>query len=166
MPLCGCTLIPTTVELTMSSMVSGAVAGAAKMSGVGKSYDHNHPRVTAKEICIDWNERVSTPDFLTVVQGELHRYNIASHVYAPGSEPTECEVTLYYSAQREWDQPMFGGDLTPYLAQAQLVLRKQGQIVARAEYDVNYSSFGKWASTQAKLRPIVEELIFGDGKPN
>jgi hypothetical protein len=104
---------------------------------------------------------VASPDFVPTVQSELRRYKISSSIYPAGSETSDCDTVLYYSATRGWDTPMFGNGPTPYLAAAQLVLRQHGAIVAHAEYDEEVSPLGKWADTETKLRPVVQELIFG-----
>jgi hypothetical protein len=162
LPLCSCTIIPSLAEVGLSSAFSGAVSGAARLTGVRKQYDHSHPRVRVKDICIVWNERVSVPDMLPVIQGSLRQLNIDSHVYASGTEPSECEAVLYYAAMREWDRPMMSDALTPYLSQAQLVLRQRGQVVAQADYDVINTGSVKWSDTEAKVGPLVEALIFGE----
>jgi hypothetical protein len=151
------------MEVSMSSMFSGAVTGAARLSNSTKHFDHAHPRITATQICVDWNDRVSVPDLVPVIQSELNKYRIASQVYQPGDEPGNCETVLYYAAARAWDVPLFGSDLTPYVSQVQLVVRQHGQVIAQASYDVDSSHMSRWSDTQAKVAPLVEELIYGGG---
>lgn len=146
----------------MSSAFSGALSGAARLTGARKQYDHSHPRVNVKEVCIDWNERVSVPEMVPVIQGALRRYKIDSRVYASGTEPSDCEAVLYYAALREWDRPMMSDTLTPYLSKAQLVLRQRDQVVARADFDMMDTGSTKWGDTESKVAPLVEALIFGD----
>jgi len=162
LPLCSCTILPSIAEVSLSSVFSGAVSGAARLTGVRKQYDHNHPRVRVTDVCIVWNERVSIQDMLPVIQGSLRKWNIDSHVYASGTEPSDCEAVLYYAAMREWDRPAMSDALTPYLSQAQLVLRQRGQVVAQADYDVINTGNVKWGDTEAKVGPLVEALIYGE----
>jgi len=167
LPFCSsCTVLSAVADVAVSSTFTGFVGGASKLAGTRKQYDYSHPQVTVKQVCIDWNERVTVPDFVPVMQSELRRYHIESQVYAAGSAPTDCEAVLYYAAVREWDHPLMSDTLTPYLSQAQLVLRQHGEVIARADYDVMTGGGGaKWSDTSAKVSPMVADLIFGGQKP-
>lgn len=162
LPLCACSILPSVAEVALSSAFSGSVSGVARLTGVRKQYDHSHPRVNVKEVCIDWNERVSVPEMVPVIQGALRRYKIDSRVYASGTEPSDCEAVLYYAAMREWERTGLSDTLTPYLSKAQLVLRQRDQVVARADFDVMDTGSSKWGDTESKVAPLVEALIFGD----
>jgi len=159
--LSGCTLASSAVELSMSSMFSGAMTGIASAAGSSKHFDHTHPRVTVKDICVEYNDMVTDQDVVPAIQGELNRYHITSHVYAPGEEPSECEAILYYAAQRDWGRPMFSDAPKAYLAQARMLLRQKGGIVAQADYDANSSRMTEWNDTRIKIGSMVEELIYG-----
>jgi hypothetical protein len=165
-PLSSCTLVGSALEVSLTSAVSGVMGSAARVSSMHRQYDHSHPRINVHSVCVIWNERVTVQDFVPVVQASLRRYNISSQVYAPGSEPSDCEAVLYYSAIRDWNRPMFTNDARPYLSQAQLVLRQRGAVVSQADFDVRDTGSSMWSDTTAKVGPMVESLIFGDESPS
>lgn len=145
-------------------MFSGAVSGATTVTGKKKEYDQTKRRVAVSDMCIEWNNQVAISDFVPVLQDELRRLNITSRVYPVGAEPTDCQAILYYSAARAWDRPMFSDHQEPYLSQAQLSVQQQGRLVAQERFNLDDSITGRWATTQTKLRPVVEALIFSEEK--
>ncbi|MDC7708348.1 hypothetical protein [Vogesella indigofera] len=110
------------------------------------------------QLCIEWNERVTVPDFLRVVEDGLRRRGVASQVYAPGTLPAGC-VVLSYAASRAWEQDF------AYMSHATLALRKDGNVLAKVEYEPRRLGFDKWASTEAKLIFLLDQLLFSGGGP-
>jgi len=165
-PLSACTILTSAAEVSLSSAFSGVVGAAARLTGVHRQYDHSHPRINVRSVCIVWTERVAIQDFVPVIQSSLRRFNITSQVFAPGSESSDCEAVLYYSAIRDWERPLFVNETRAYLSQAQLVLRQRGVVVSQADYDVRDTGNSMWADTASKIGPLVESLIFGDESPS
>jgi len=70
---------------------------------------------------------------------------MTSEVFS-GRAPAHCELVVTYTARRSWD-------FAPYLAQAELWLRKNGKLVGYAEYHLvggGGFSLYKWQGTKPK----------------
>ncbi|MEH6565925.1 MAG: Sbal_3080 family lipoprotein [Halopseudomonas sp.] len=107
-------------------------------------------------VCIQDNAKVMVSDFLPVVQAGFERHGIATQVFS-GALPQKCEYVLSYTALRSWD-------MAPYLSHAELWLDRRGQRVASAEYHLNGKgglSLMKWQGTQAKMDPVIDQLLGG-----
>lgn len=105
-------------------------------------------------ICIQNNPRVQVADFTQVLQDTLSKHGITSEVFE-GKKPEHCAYTLSYTAQRSWD-------ISPYLSQAQLNLKHDNRSIAKASYHLRGKgglSLAKWASTEAKMTPVIEQLL-------
>lgn len=105
-------------------------------------------------VCIEENPKVAVGDLLFVLENGFARHNIRSLIYRDKA-PDRCEYTLWYTAFRGWD-------LAPFLRNAELRLRRGDETIASATY--NHSGglgLNKWASTETKLNPVIDELLAG-----
>lgn len=105
-----------------------------------------------KLVCIEENPEVLVSDLLTVLDDGFQRHGIKTLVYR-GKAPDRCEYTLWYTAYRGWD-------FKPFLRRVELRLRFRDETIASATY--NHSgglALNKWASTQEKVNPVIDELL-------
>ena len=112
--------------------------------------------LAVSKICIEENEKVIVPHFLEIIRSGFDRHQIASDVFL--KPPVSCGVVLTYTALRKWD-------FVPFLSHAELWLRdKDGKQVGYAEYHLTGGGgfdFSKWASTESKMNPVIDELLAG-----
>lgn len=107
-----------------------------------------------KLVCIEENPKVVVDDLLFVLEDGFRRYNINTVIYRDRA-PDQCEYSLWYTAFRGWD-------LGPYLNSAELRLRKGATTIASASYKHSGGlALNKWASTESKLTPMIDELLSG-----
>ncbi|MFC3531449.1 hypothetical protein ACFOLG_04560 [Vogesella facilis] len=107
-------------------------------------------------ICIQWNDKVTVPDFVRVVQDSMTRRGVETQVYQPGSVPADC-VTFLYAATRVWEKD------NAYLNYATMALQKEGHVLASVAYEPRVMD--RWASTEAKLVFLVDQLLFALRSP-
>lgn len=127
---------------------------ASEMQAMAEKAEQSAARRPApfKKICIEWNESVTVPDMLTVIESALRRRRIDTQVYGPGTVPTGC-VTLVYTATRAWEQDF------SYLNYASMALRQGSTTLGKVVYEPRMLGFDRWASTEAKLIFLLDELI-------
>ena len=107
-----------------------------------------------KLVCIEQNPKVIVDDMLSVLEEGFQRHGIRTLVYQ-GNAPDRCDYTLWYTATRGWD-------LSPFLNRAELRLRHKGETIASANYKHSGGlALNKWASTSAKIAPVIDELLSG-----
>lgn len=111
-----------------------------------------------KKICIEWNEAVTVPDMLSVIESALRRRQVEAQVYAPGTAPSGC-VTLVYAATRAWEED------AAYLSYASIALLQGGKTLSKVTYEPRMLSLDRWASTEAKLIFLLDELISQPPRP-
>jgi hypothetical protein len=107
-----------------------------------------------KLVCIEENPKVLVSDLISVLESGFERHSIKTVVYRDKA-PDRCEYTLWYTAFRGWD-------LAPFLRHVELRLRRGDETIASATY--NHSgglALNKWASTETKLNPVIDELLAG-----
>jgi hypothetical protein len=110
-------------------------------------------------VCIQENSKVMVDDFVPVLQDGFRRYGISTEIIQGSSRPERCEYVLTYTALRSWD-------LAPYLSYAELRIDKGGRAIASAQYRLRGKgglSLTKWASTKAKIDPVIDELLGAAG---
>jgi hypothetical protein len=109
-----------------------------------------------KLVCIEENPKVVVSDIVIVLENGFQRHGINTLVYSEKA-PDRCQYTLWYTAFRAWD-------LAPFLRHVELRLRHGDEVIASATY--NHSgglALNKWASTETKLAPVIDELLSGFG---
>lgn len=110
--------------------------------------------VQLHNVCIVNNPRVIVSDFVPVLRDGFSRHNIATTV-VDQPQAASCPVTLTYTANLHWD-------MKPYLSHAELRLWEGGKQIGFAQYHLNGNGgldLGKWRSTQAKMDPVIDELL-------
>ncbi len=105
-------------------------------------------------VCIKFNEAVAVRDFVDVLQAGFARHGFQSQLVYGAAGP-ECDGTLTYTAERSWD-------IVPYLSLAELHLWQGGVEIGRVYYrHRNGFSLIKWAGTESKMDPLIDELLAG-----
>ncbi len=134
----------------ISTIVVAAIAlSACTTVNVRKVDATSHPM---KLVCIEENPKVLVDDLLPVLESGFQSKGIRTIVYKD-KMPDRCEYTLWYTATRGWD-------FTPFLNYAELRLRRGEETIANATYKHGGGlALNKWASTEAKLKPVLEELL-------
>jgi len=143
--------------------VSAAVATTAPTSAINTVYHLHEP---VRSLCIEFNPDAQVPDILPALQTELKARMIDSRVFESRTATGLCKFWLRYSAQTALDIPPLGSDYRPYISGATLTLwNGTERILASSQYDPGGPfGVGKWASTRAKLAPVIAALITGDDK--
>ena len=141
------------MKLIKTLAIAAIVAslGACTTVNVRKVDSSKHP---IRLVCIEENPKVLVSDVIFVLESGFQRHNIKTLVYRDKA-PEQCEYTLWYTAFRGWD-------ITPFLRNVQLRLRNGEETIASATY--NHSgglALNKWASTEEKLNPVIDELLEG-----
>ncbi len=107
-------------------------------------------------VCIELNPKVLVEDLIAVVEQGFMRHGIATTVFEGQAIP-DCEYVLTYTAFRGWD-------VTPYMDHAELRLQYKGTTIGSAIYKHSGGlGLNKWASTESKLAPVIDELLAGYG---
>lgn len=112
--------------------------------------------VQLHNVCIVNNPRVIVSDFVPVLRDGFSRHSIATTV-VDQSKAASRPVTLTYTANLHWD-------MKPYLTHAELRLWEGGKQIGFAQYHLNGNGgldLGKWRGTQAKMDPVIDELLAG-----
>ena len=107
-----------------------------------------------KLVYIKQNQKVEVEDFVSVIEVAFQRHGIETKVIS-GEPPSDSDYVLTYSITRSWD-------LAPYLKHANLYLKRGTKLVGDGSYH-HRGGFGlnKWASTESKMTPVVDELLAG-----
>jgi hypothetical protein len=109
-----------------------------------------HNNIT--KVCIVENHAVNVPDIVDIIENGFNRHNIKTEAYS-GTLPETCLYNLTYSADRYWDVVFF-------MKHAELRLKAGNLIIASATYhNGGWFDLGKYASTESKLNPIIDELL-------
>ena len=103
-------------------------------------------------VCIERNPKVMVDDIAGVIEDGFRRHGIATAMYDP-PVPQDCAYVLTYTALRSWD-------MVSFMKYAELHLRDGQQTIGSATYQ-HRGGFGlnKWASTESKMRPVIDELL-------
>ena len=105
-------------------------------------------------VCIERNPKVAVSDFLTVIEQGFMRHGVSISVHDLPL-PASCEYVLNYTAERGWD-------FKPYLDYAELRLSRNGTTIGTANYPHSGGfALNKWASTKAKMNPVIDQLLTG-----
>jgi len=104
------------------------------------------------QLCIERNPDVVVEDLLDVIVQGVTRHGIEPRV-VDAPVPAECDYTLWYTGRRRWD-------IRPVLGYVELRVRYRGETIGTASYVLRPSlSLFKWRSTEAKLGPVLDELL-------
>ncbi len=140
----------------------GAAASTVIGAGPGTASDTvTHLRQPLPSVCIEYNPAVQVSDIVPVLQSALRERQVESRVYESPQGLKQCPVWLRYSAYLDWDIPPFSNDYRLYISTASLTLQTaSGAVLSSSHYSID-TPFGrsKWASTRAKLTPVVTALL-------
>jgi hypothetical protein len=159
----GCSLF-SPMPLWELSKATAAAAGTAIPFGSSSSSNtvyHHHRAV--KQVCIEFNPYVPVADIIPALQIELRRNKVESRLYDVSEGVPGCDTWLRYSASVEWGTPPLGDGMRTYLTRAELTLvTKAGEVLSTSQYNLDTTfNWGKWASSQRKLAPVVTALLTG-----
>ncbi len=161
--LAGCSIVSPEPVWEIAK-ATASVASLAISSAPGRASDTvRHFSGGFSDLCIAYDAQTQVSDIVPALQAELRAHNIDSRVYDVGMPADRCGVWLRYHAQIDWDRKPFDFSYRPYVTQAALSLRSSGgQLLASSHYALGDGfSQGKWATTRAKLGPVVTALLTG-----
>ncbi len=107
-----------------------------------------------KHVCIEENDRVLMSGFLPWLRQSFADHGITTEVYT-GRPADHCEYTATYVAYWNWDMSM-------YLHQANVQLRKGGETVGVANFHLRAKgglALNKWASVESKMGPVMDQML-------
>lgn len=105
-------------------------------------------------VCIERNPKVIVDDFLAVLEQAFQRHRIQVRVVSTPA-PEDCEYTVTYTALQSWD-------VVTFLREAEVRVWKRGGVVGSATYHhAGGYALTKYASTETKMRPVLDELLAG-----
>jgi hypothetical protein len=155
-PLSGC--FNTYVESAQLAAIGITSAISLAPNTPENTVVHRHQPL--RNVCIEFNKSVAINDFVPALQNELIRRGIENRVYSEGMAPTSCDATLNYSAQVKWEMRGFMEPAyTPYISFATISFRKDGAMIASAQYQVGMMGYDKWASPARKIGGILDEML-------
>ncbi|MBP0598894.1 cell division protein FtsI [Herbaspirillum sp. LeCh32-8] len=160
--LSGCVVTSTSALVDAASLVGYAASGVKSMSPNPPANPIVYSKDPIREICIEWNGAVALSDFVPGLQGELLKHGVQSRVYDAGTQALACPVTMSYTGYVKWDTKVFSDAYSPYLTYASLTLRRDGRVLASAQYRIGSFGQDKWATVGEKLAPLVDALLPGN----
>lgn len=138
------------------TLIFTAVLGTIFLSGCANVTSGNrYAGYTEKpaEICIVKNPRVTFSQALDSIELALAKRDVKYHIVTNASDcKVDCAYMLNYEARRSWD-------FTTYLGSADLVLKKNGQIISSAKYQAGSMTLTKWGKTEERIDGMVGELL-------
>lgn len=159
--LSACSLI-TSPLVAGVQLASTAVTSVANMAPNTRTNGMAHPHDELHNVCIELNSGVIVADFIPELQKQLRDREIESRIYAPGNVPSDCAAILYYTVLTQWGSPMFSDELRPYITDINLLLKKNGKVLANAAYRLDGMAYDKWSSTGRKLTPLLQKMFSTD----
>lgn len=164
--LAGCSVLSPapTLELIKAAGSATALVLARSPTRANDTVHLGAP-VPAK-LCIEYNRQVSVPELVPALMAELRQHQVQARVFESGDGTPlgECPAWLRYQALVLWERPPLADDLKPYLAQINLSLHDdQGRLIGASRYngDDNPWGLGRWASTRAKVAPVLHAVLTG-----
>jgi len=137
-----------TTRITIVAILAIALAGCAAKEEKKAA----PPKHAIDLICVQENPDVRIDDLLTAIRNGLQRHGVDALPYQV-KPPARCRYTLWYTVSQGWQ-------LGPYIKSIELRLRRANEVVAEASYrDSGVMSLDKWAGTQKKLDPVLDELL-------
>lgn len=165
-----CLIAPVALSLSACSLItsplvagvqlaSTAVTSVANMAPNTSTNGMAHPHDELRNICIELNSTVIVQDFIPELQQQLRDREIESRVYAVGNAPSDCEAILYYTVLTQWGSPMFSDELRAYITDINLLLKKNGKVLANSAYRLDGMAYDKWSSTGKKISPMLSKMF-------
>jgi hypothetical protein len=164
LPLGACSILsPLPSWELLKAAGSAASVALANKSPAKASQTVHHGDAPVDEVCIEFNPEAQAPELVPALQAELRVQRVHSRVYESGAAQPLCRYWLRYLVSTQWDQPPLYGGYRSYVSALSLSLhRADGQLMSSSSYSVDEGlGIGRWASTRAKLAPVVRALITG-----
>ena len=156
--LSGCSVLPPLISLEL--VKAGSMAALANQRPRPSGTVH-HGDATVNKVCVEYNRDMPLDEMIPVLQAELKNQGVISRVYDVGSGQRDCAHWLQYVGSIEWGVPPFSSQPRPYISAVTLSLRRaDGRLLSTSSIKTD-SGPRRWASTQAKLAPVVKALITG-----
>jgi hypothetical protein len=155
--LSACSLI--TSPLVAGVQLASTVTSVANMAPNTSTNGMAHPHDELRNICIELNSNGDRADFIPELQKQLRDREIESRIYAVGNAPANCDALLYYTVLTQWGSPMFSDELRPYITDINLLLKKNGKVLANAAYRLDGMAYDKWSSTGKKMSPLLSKMF-------
>lgn len=153
--------LPSWELLKAAGSAAGMALATQAPAKASQTVHHGDPPVD--EVCIEFNPDAQATDLVPALQAELRVQRVRSRVYENGAAQPLCRYWLRYLVSLQWDQPPLSSSYRSYVSALSLSLhRSDGQLVASSSYMLDDTlGIGRWASTRAKLAPVVRALITG-----
>lgn len=106
-------------------------------------------------LCVEHNAKTHMADFEPTMIRLIEARGVKTRVYTD-ARPDDCRHTAVYSANWRWDFAM-------YLTYFRIEIFDDFKSVAVAEYDAALGGMNldKFGPTEAKIRPLIEQLFPG-----
>lgn len=138
--------------------VTTALLGLIAIIGSGCTSINVRPvdsSLALSHVYIQKNNSVAVQDFLTVLVDGFSRHGISTTVVTPDYRSQENDFILLYTAFNKWD-------FTTYLSSAEIELYRDKKRIGYAQYHLvggGGLSLFKWQGTEAKIDPVIDELL-------
>ena len=111
--------------------------------------------LTVKEICIRDNPAVR-PTFVEAYRSRMESKGFKVTLLERDAAVTACPLTSTYTANWRWD-------LALYLAYAEILVYRNGQVIGRASYDSlgGGGRLDKFINATTKINELVDQLFPG-----
>ena len=164
LPLGACSIVsplPSWELLKAAGTAAGMALAEQAPAKASQTIHHGDPPMD--EVCIEFNPEAQAPELVPALQAELRVQRVRSRVYESGAAQPLCRYWLRYLVSTQWDQPPLSSKYRSYVSALSLSLhRADGQLMSASSYTVDESlGIGRWASTRAKVAPVVRALITG-----
>ena len=160
--LSGCSLLSPVPLWELAKGGGAVVAKALELSPGDPADTVVHRPWRERALCIELNPACPVGDIVPALQAALAAQGVSSRVYDTGAAGADCSAWMSYEAALAWDVPAMSAAPQAFMSQATLGLRDgAGRVLGASRYDADQQplSRGKWASTQAKLAPVVAALL-------
>lgn len=126
-----------------------AISGCANVTNGYRFADFDRPEA----VCVVENPRVTYTASVGHLLGALERRGIKPYfVKSREACPKSVPYTLDYTVRRSWDY-------MTYIGLIALTLRRNGDIVATANYNAGELTLTKWGGSERRMDRTVERLF-------
>lgn len=163
LPLGACSIFSPLPAWELLKATGSATSAAISYAPARASHTVHHGDAPVDRLCIEFNRDAQAPELVPALQAELKAQRVHSRVYEAGTAPHLCAHWLRYTVAIQWEQPPLGSSYKPFVSALSLSLhRANGELMSSSSYLLD-AEFGlsKWASTRAKLAPVVKALLTG-----
>lgn len=160
----GCSVLSPapTLELVKAAGTAASLA-VARHGPLTASSSVYHSPADWPVLCIEFNPSVAVPDLVNALQAELRRHAVPTRVLESQAPAHLCAHWLRYQATVAWDLRPVERRLDMYIDHLSLTVQdSQGRVLSHSALDsVDGWFVARWASTRAKVVPVVKALLDG-----